>query len=60
MAKLVLLGLLAIPLGALSQALEAPKPPTSVPVYKNPKAAIEDRVNDLLSRMTIEDKASQL
>lgn len=32
----------------------------SVPTYKNPKAAIEDRVNDLLSRMTIEEKAAQL
>lgn len=29
-------------------------------VYKNPKASIEDRVADLLSRMTIEEKASQL
>lgn len=32
----------------------------SVPVYKDPKAPIEDRVEDLLSRMTLEDKASQL
>lgn len=30
------------------------------PIYKNPKASIDDRVADLLSRMTIEDKASQL
>lgn len=30
------------------------------PVYKNPNATIDDRVADLLSRMTIEDKASQL
>lgn len=32
----------------------------SAPVYKDPKAPIEDRVEDLLSRMTLEDKASQL
>jgi beta-glucosidase len=30
------------------------------PVYKNPKASVEARVADLLSRMTIEDKTSQL
>lgn len=30
------------------------------PVYKNPKASIDDRVADLLSRMTIEDKTAQL
>jgi beta-glucosidase len=32
----------------------------STPVYKNPNAKIDDRVADLLKRMTIEDKASQL
>lgn len=32
----------------------------SVPTYKNPEASIEDRVNDLLPRMTIEEKVSQL
>lgn len=32
----------------------------SIPVYKNPEAPIEDRVNDLLSRMTIEEKVSQM
>jgi beta-glucosidase len=30
------------------------------PVYKNPKASVDDRVADLLSRMTIIDKAAQL
>lgn len=30
------------------------------PVYKDPSAAIEDRIEDLLSRMTIEEKTSQL
>lgn len=31
-----------------------------IPIYKNPKVSVEDRVNDLLSRMTIEEKAGQL
>ncbi|XXG95422.1 hypothetical protein Hte_001684 [Hypoxylon texense] len=30
------------------------------PLYKDPSASIEDRVADLLSRMTIEDKTAQL
>lgn len=32
----------------------------SVPTYKNPKASIEARINDLLPRMTLEEKVSQL
>ncbi|KAG6872391.1 hypothetical protein C0995_010089 [Termitomyces sp. Mi166 len=32
----------------------------SVPVYKDPNVSIEDRVNDLLPRMTLEEKVSQL
>ena len=32
----------------------------SLPKYKNPKAPIEDRVNDLLPRMTLEEKVAQL
>jgi len=31
-----------------------------IPPYKNPKLTIEERVTDLLSRMTIEEKAHQL
>lgn len=30
------------------------------PVYKDSKASVDDRVSDLLKRMTIEDKAAQL
>ena len=30
------------------------------PIYKNPKEKIEARVNDLLSRMTLEEKVAQL
>ena len=32
----------------------------SLPVYKNPNSAIEDRINDLLPRMTVEEKVAQL
>lgn len=32
----------------------------SLPTYKNPKASIEARINDLLPRMTLEEKVSQL
>ena len=32
----------------------------STPVYKDPTASIEDRVNDLLPRMTVEEKVSQM
>lgn len=32
----------------------------SIPTYKNSHAAIEDRINDLLPRMTVEEKVSQL
>ena len=32
----------------------------STPVYKDPDAAIEDRVNDLLPRMTVQEKVAQL
>ena len=32
----------------------------SIPLYKNPNASIEDRVNDLLPRMTLEEKVAQM
>ncbi|KAM3087056.1 hypothetical protein ACMFMG_001166 [Clarireedia jacksonii] len=32
----------------------------TTPLYKDPTASVDDRVADLLSRMTIEDKAAQL
>ena len=37
-----------------------PAPPASVPRYKDPKLPIEDRVADLLSRMTLEEKIDQI
>jgi beta-glucosidase len=33
---------------------------TATPVYKDPRAPIEKRVDDLLSRMTIDEKISQM
>lgn len=44
--------------GFLSVVLGAT--PSNRPLYKDPKANIDDRVKDLLSRMTIEEKTSQL
>ena len=32
----------------------------SLPIYKDPNASIEDRVHDLLPRMTVPEKVSQL
>ncbi|KAL4801042.1 glycoside hydrolase superfamily [Aspergillus venezuelensis] len=33
---------------------------SDAPIYKDPNASIEDRVSDLLGRMTVEDKMGQL
>ncbi|MBI2430190.1 MAG: glycoside hydrolase family 3 C-terminal domain-containing protein [Ignavibacteriales bacterium] len=33
---------------------------SQIPVYKNPKGKIEDRVNDLLNQMTLEEKLDML
>lgn len=41
-------------------ALASTATAASKPLYKNPKAPIEDRINDLLSRMTMEDKVGQI
>ncbi|HQG07554.1 MAG TPA: glycoside hydrolase family 3 protein, partial [Dysgonamonadaceae bacterium] len=32
----------------------------TVPLYQNPKATVEERVNDLLSRMTLDEKIGQM
>ncbi|KAH6855526.1 glycoside hydrolase superfamily [Chaetomium sp. MPI-CAGE-AT-0009] len=41
-------------------AADKGRPSLKHAVYKDPKASVDARVNDLLSRMTIEEKASQL
>jgi beta-glucosidase len=33
---------------------------TTIPTYKNPRLPVEDRVNDLVSRLTLEEKVSQM
>ena len=52
------LSALAAYLAALTCALVAPGADLSL--YKDPKAAIEKRVDDLVSRMTLEEKVAQL
>jgi beta-glucosidase len=41
-------------------AQKKPQPQESISDYKNPNLAIEDRVADLLSRMTLEEKIQQI
>jgi beta-glucosidase len=53
--KLVSQGLLLLQLCAGLTAAQ-----DSSPLYKDPNADIEDRVADLLGRMTVEDKMAQL
>ncbi|RYD70540.1 MAG: hypothetical protein EOP55_22070, partial [Sphingobacteriales bacterium] len=33
---------------------------TNTPIYKNPKATVDSRIKDLLSRMTVEEKVGQI
>ncbi|KAK4236001.1 glycoside hydrolase [Achaetomium macrosporum] len=47
-------------LAATAFAADKGRPSLKNAVYKNPKASVDARVADLLSRMTIEEKASQL
>jgi beta-glucosidase len=44
----------AVAIAAVAQAADC------VPVYKNPNATVDDRVSDLLKRMSIKEKMSQL
>jgi beta-glucosidase len=50
----------ALLLAATASAADQGRPSLKNAVYKNPKASVDARVADLLSRMTIEEKASQL
>jgi len=45
--------------GATALTQEKTEPRNTLP-YRNPKLAIEDRVSDLLSRMTLEEKVEQI
>jgi beta-glucosidase len=53
-ALILLLLCIALPPAAVAQA------PSSEPAYRNPALPIEKRVDDLVSRMTLEEKVSQL
>ncbi|WP_316737396.1 glycoside hydrolase family 3 N-terminal domain-containing protein [Pedobacter aquatilis] len=50
---------LAVSISFLSLGVSA-QTKTSTPVYKNPKASVESRIKDLLSRMTVEEKVGQI
>lgn len=53
MRQILTIAFMAITLNAMAGTKEQP-------IYKNPKASIEQRVNDLLSRMTLEEKVGQM
>ena len=53
MRQILTIALMAITLNAMAGTKDQP-------IYKNPKASIEQRVNDLLSRMTLEEKVGQM
>lgn len=54
-------GLRAVPLlSLLAAALPANSTVPSNAIYKNPKASVDDRITDLLSRMTLEEKVGQV
>ena len=53
MRQLLTIAIMAITMNAMAGTKKQP-------IYKNPKASIEQRVNDLLSRMTLEEKVGQM
>ncbi|HZQ18962.1 MAG TPA: CIA30 family protein [Terriglobales bacterium] len=55
---LYVLAVVLICTAAISQ--EKSNPSDGTPAYRNPQLAIQDRVRDLLSRMTLEEKVSQI
>jgi beta-glucosidase len=44
----------------LSKAQQGPSASSATAIYKDPQRPLDERVNDLISRMTLEEKASQL
>jgi beta-glucosidase len=58
--SLFTLMLATILIATVTVAQEKPPANDNSPKYRNPKVAIEDRVADLLSRMTIEEKVGQI
>ena len=58
MAALVLFAMALLPFGPVIVGINTAHS-QDVHTYKNPRASIDDRVNDLLSRMSLEEKAAQ-
>src|ERR1051326_4961546 len=58
MRKKIIVAANVFVLSALSQPMAAQN--ADAPLYKDPRATIERRVHDLVSRMTLEEKVSQL
>jgi len=56
----VLVCAFCLALGVTVFARQKPAHESAVPAYKNPKLPVAERVNDLISRMTLEEKISQL
>ncbi len=58
----IILSLLLFPtlLHSQAPAINPTTPPTATPIYLDPSAPLEQRVNDLVSRMTLEEKVSQM
>ncbi len=54
------LGLAAIAVASNNSSARKIVTSSDTPIYKNPKAAVEARVEDLLGRMTLEEKILQL
>ncbi|HKW17891.1 MAG TPA: CIA30 family protein [Terriglobales bacterium] len=55
---LFLFAILSLSLAGVGQ--QKTQPGDNTPAYRNPKLAIQDRVADLLSRMTLEEKVGQI
>ena len=62
LARLIFCAVLLLPFGLRAAAQETPgaKSSDGTPAYKNPDLPIEKRVDDLVSRMTLEEEASQM
>ncbi|KAM0321538.1 hypothetical protein ACHAQA_010028 [Verticillium albo-atrum] len=64
MYRSVLLALAALPLGSLALTtppnLLSQRSNDSLPIYRNASHCVDDRVEDLLSRMSLEEKAGQM
>ncbi|GAA3965779.1 glycoside hydrolase family 3 N-terminal domain-containing protein [Pedobacter ginsengiterrae] len=50
---------LAVVIAAFNTNISA-QTKSDIPLYKNPKASVENRIKDLLSRMTVEEKVGQI